>query len=49
MFYPERICSINPGDKVLEIGPGATPYPRSDVFLEKQFDSEADLIAQSGL
>jgi len=49
MFYPERICSIKPGDKVLEIGPGATPYHRSDVFLEKQFDSEADLIAQSGL
>lgn len=49
MFFQDRIVSILPTDKVLEIGPGATPYYRSDVFLEKNFASENDLIAQSGL
>lgn len=48
MFFPERINSIKPGDKVLEIGPGATPYFRSDVFLELKYDSEEERIAQSG-
>ncbi len=48
MFFPERIVSINPRDKVLEIGPGATPYFRSDVFLEKEYETEEELIAQSG-
>jgi SAM-dependent methyltransferase len=37
MFFPERIRNIGPTDKVLEIGPGGTPYPRSDVLLEKKF------------
>lgn len=41
MFYPERIRSIRSGDRVLEIGPGGAPHPRSDVFLEKRFESEA--------
>ena len=49
MFFQNRIVSILPTDNVLEIGPGATPYDRSDVFLEKKFASENDLIAQSGL
>lgn len=48
MFFPERITSILPDDKVLEVGPGATPYFRSDLFLEKKFKSDDDLIAQSG-
>lgn len=48
MFFPERIKSIKENDKVLEIGPGATPFHRSDVFLEKAYDSEKELIAQSG-
>lgn len=48
MFFPERIKSIRDTDKVLEIGPGATPYFRSDVFLEKKYDTEKELIAQSG-
>lgn len=39
MFFQERIRSIRPGDRVLEIGPGGAPYPRSDVFLEKRFSS----------
>jgi len=48
MFFPERILSIKSTDRVLEIGPGATPYFRSDVFLEKIYDTEKELIAQSG-
>lgn len=48
MFFPERIISINSSDKVLEIGPGATPYFRSDVFLELDYKNESERIAQSG-
>lgn len=48
MFFLDRIKSIQPNDKVLEIGPGATPHPRSDVFLELNYDSEEERIAQSG-
>lgn len=48
MFFPDRIKSIATTDKVLEIGPGATPYFRSNVFLELQYDSEQERIAQSG-
>lgn len=48
MFFPDKIQSIKETDNVLEIGPGATPYFRSDVFLEKQYTTEQELIAQSG-
>jgi len=48
MFFSERIISINPTDKVLEIGPGATPYFRSDVYLEKEYKTDKELIVQSG-
>lgn len=48
MFFPDRIKLIAATDKVLEIGPGATPYFRSDVFLELKYDSEQERIAQSG-
>ena len=48
MFFSDRIKSINITDKVLEIGPGATPYFRADVFLELTFESESERIAQSG-
>jgi SAM-dependent methyltransferase len=48
MFFPDRIKSIKETDKVLEIGPGATPYFRSDVFLELQYDNDKERIAQSG-
>lgn len=48
MFFPDRIKSIEPGSKVLEVGPGATPHPAATVFLEKIFDTEEELIAQSG-
>lgn len=34
MFFHQKIKSIKPSDKVLEIGPGGTPHPRADVFLD---------------
>ncbi|WP_369769539.1 class I SAM-dependent methyltransferase [Flavobacterium sp. WC2416] len=48
MFFSDRIKSIKPTDRVLEIGPGASPYYRSDVFLELQYDNDSERIAQSG-
>jgi SAM-dependent methyltransferase len=48
MFFPERIKSIKAGDRVLEIGPGATPHPRSDVLLEKSYESECEYLRQCG-
>lgn len=40
MFFPEKIVSIKDTDLVLEVGPGGTPYYRSDVLLEKIFDEK---------
>lgn len=48
MFFPERIQSINTGDRVLEVGPGGNPYFRSDVLLEKTFQSEEEARGQRG-
>lgn len=48
MFFPERIISIRRGDRVLEIGPGSSPHPRSNAFLELDFDSKQDKILQRG-
>jgi SAM-dependent methyltransferase len=48
MFFQDRIKSILKTDRVLEIGPGATPYFRSDVFLELNYEDESNRIAQSG-
>ena len=48
MFYPHLIQSIKPSDRVLEIGPGGSPHPRSDIFLEYRFDSAAVAEAQRG-
>ncbi|TDN89152.1 methyltransferase family protein [Salegentibacter sp. 24] len=48
MFFSDRIKSINPTDRVLEVGPGATPHPRSDIFLELNYEDERERIAQSG-
>ncbi len=47
MFFPDKIKSIKPDDRVLEVGPGGTPYFRSDVFLEKIFE-ETDAKEQRG-
>jgi len=48
MFFPEKIISIRPHDKVLEIGPGSSPHSRSDAFLELDFESSRDRILQRG-
>ena len=48
MFFPEKITAIRPQDKVLEIGPGASPHHRSDAFLELDFDSSQDMLSQRG-
>lgn len=48
MFFPERILSIAPGDRVLEVGPGGSPHPRADVLLERLFDSQAEAEEQRG-
>jgi hypothetical protein len=48
MFFPDRIQSVRQGDRVLEVGPGGTPHPRADVFLEKEFDSEQVSKGQRG-
>jgi SAM-dependent methyltransferase len=48
MFYPERITSISPSDRVLEIGPGADPHPRSNIFLELSLPGDDDYAAQFG-
>ena len=48
MFFPEKIKSIAPSDKVLEIGPGADPYFRSDILLEKKYSTENEYFSQLG-
>jgi len=48
MFYPDKLVSIQPQDRVLEIGPGATPHPRSNAFLELAFDTPDEKILQRG-
>lgn len=47
MQYIDRVKSIKPNDKVLEIGPGGDPHPRSDVYLELNLTDE-ELAAQRG-
>lgn len=48
MFYGDKIKSIRENDRVLEIGPGASPFHRSDVFLEIKLDSDEEYAAQFG-
>ncbi len=48
MFFPERILSINEDDRVLEIGPGSKPHPRSDILLELNYKDNEERIAQFG-
>jgi len=48
MFFPEKITQIKNSDKVLEIGPGSTPFHRSDVFLEMKWVDDTIAIAQRG-
>ena len=48
MFFPESVQSVTPGDRVLEIGPGGTPHPRADVFLELRYDDAERFRRQRG-
>ncbi len=48
MFFPNRIKSIKATDRVLEIGPGGSPHPRSDVLLEKAFETQSEAEEQRG-
>jgi len=48
MFFSDRIRAIDPKFKVLEIGPGSTPYPRADEFLEFRFPDLETAISQRG-
>lgn len=48
MFFRKKITAIRLHDRVLEIGPGATPHPRSNAFLELKFDSDQERISQRG-
>lgn len=48
MFFPGRIKSIRITDRVLEIGPGGGPHPRSDILLERKFDNLEEAKAQRG-
>jgi len=48
MFFPELIKNIKNSDRVLEVGPGGCPHPRSDVFLEKYFDNVDEFREQRG-
>jgi methyltransferase family protein len=47
MFFPERVKSVRSQDRVLEVGPGATPHPSSQVFLERNF-AESEAFKQRG-
>jgi hypothetical protein len=40
MFFPNRIQSVRPGDRVLQITCGDSPHPRADVLLT--YDSQKD-------
>lgn len=48
MFFPERIKNIKSTDCVLEVGPGGTPHPRSDVFLDLIHTNEENAAFQRG-
>lgn len=48
MFFPEKIKSIKPTDRVLEIGPGSTPFHRSNAFLEIKLATQEERVLQRG-
>jgi SAM-dependent methyltransferase len=47
MFFPNKIVSIEPHHRVLEVGPGGSPHNRSDVLLERRFSTN-ESAAQRG-
>jgi SAM-dependent methyltransferase len=48
MFFAHLIRSIRPHDRVLEVGPGASPHPRANEFLEYDFVSNDEVLRQRG-
>jgi SAM-dependent methyltransferase len=48
MFFSNLIQSISPTDRVLEIGPGTTPFSRANEFLEYDFENHEEAIRQRG-
>ena len=48
MFFPDRI-NLLPGDRVLEVGPGSTPHPRSQIFLRSVFPDHEAFRQRGGL
>ena len=48
MFFPKKITSIRPQQNVLEIITGSSSHPRSNAFLELNFDTVQDKISQRG-
>jgi ubiquinone/menaquinone biosynthesis C-methylase UbiE len=48
LILKEKIKSIQPNDYVLEVGPGARPYPRSDIYLDKKFETDKIALSQRG-
>ena len=48
MFHKEKLRSIKAKDHVLEIGPGALPHPRADIYLERIFETEEGARSQRG-
>jgi hypothetical protein len=46
MFFPEKI-HLSANDRVLEVGPGATPHPGAQIFLERRF-THAEAFRQRG-
>ncbi len=48
MFYPDKIKNIKASDRVLEIGPGDSPFHRSDILLELAYDNDDERIKQFG-
>jgi len=48
MILKEKIKTIQPSDYVLEVGPGARPHPRSDIYLDRKFESDEIALSQRG-
>jgi hypothetical protein len=48
MFFADRV-HLAPRDRVLEVGPGATPHPGADVFLERRFPEHEAFRQRGGL
>ena len=48
MFHKEKLKSIKSKDYVLEIGPGALPHPRADIYLERNFETDEVARLQRG-